>query len=85
MIIEKLSKVEVEAKYKINSEYRKIETIRGLKTLLNQIDFSSEVVPVEDSKRLKKLLISLKGKELNEIENMLIEEIVSKPLLKNKN
>jgi len=78
MILEKLSKIKLEAVNKINGEYRKIETVRNFKKLLNQIDFSSEVVPTEDTGRLKKLLISLKGKELNEIENMLVEEIINK-------
>jgi len=77
MIIEKLSKIEAAAKYNIYSEYRKIETIIRFKELLNQIDFSSEVVPVEDSERLKKLLISLKGQDLNEYETKLVEEIVN--------
>lgn len=76
MILEKLSKIKLEAENKIKNEYRKIETVRNFKKLLNQIDFSSEVVSTEDTGSLKKLLISLKGKELNEIENMLVEEII---------
>jgi hypothetical protein len=78
MILEKLTKIEVAVKYNINSEYRKIETIRGLKELLNQIDFSSEIVPADDSERLTKVLTSLKGKELNRCESQLIEELIAK-------
>jgi len=77
MIIEKLSKIEATAKYNIYSEYRKIETIMEFKELLNQIDFSSEVVPIEDSERLTNLLTSLKGKQLSSIETKLVEEIVN--------
>ncbi len=78
MIIERLSKIELEAKYKINNEYRKIETVRCLKTLLNQIDFTAEIVSIEDSKRLTKVLTSLKGKALNISESKLVEEIIKK-------
>lgn len=78
MILEKLTKIEVAVKYNINSEYRKIETIRGFKELLNQIDFSSEIVPVEDSERLTKVLTSLKGKQLNRCESNLVEELIAK-------
>ena len=81
MIIEKLSKIEVEAKYKINSEYRKIETVKVFKELLNQIDFTAEVVPVEDSERLTKVLTSLKGKQLTGCEAKLVEEIIRKKMI----
>jgi len=76
MIVEKLSQIEVEAKYNINSEYRKIETISGIKRLLNQIDFSSEIVPIEDSERLTNIMTYLKGKQLNGCESNLVKEII---------
>ncbi len=78
MILEKLSKIKLEAENKINSEYRKIETVRNFKKLLNQIDFTAEVVPTEDSKRLTKVLTSLKGRTLNGSESKLVEEIIKK-------
>ena len=78
MILEKLTKIEVALKYSISSEYKKIETIRGFKELLNQIDFSSEIVPFEDSERLTKVLTSLKGKDLNRCESNLVEELIVK-------
>ena len=55
MIIEKLSKIELASKYKINSEYRKLETVRNFRELLHEIDFSSEIVPVEDIEKLTDL------------------------------
>lgn len=85
MIIEKLSKIKLEAENKIKSEYRKIETVKNFKKLLNQIDFTAEVVPTEDSKRLTKVLTSLKGKALNRSESKLVVEIADKSLFKNKN
>ena len=76
MIIEKLSKIEVTSKYKINSEYRKIETVRIFRKLLDEIDFSSEHVPIEDIKKLTQLLTFLKGKELNKCETNLVKELI---------
>ena len=78
MIIEKLSKIEAAAKYRINSEYRKLDTVRIFKELLNQIDFSAEIVPFEDTERLINVLTSLKGKQLSSIETKLVEEIAGK-------
>ncbi len=76
MIIDKLSKIELTSKYRINSEYRKLDTVRIFKELLNQVDFSSEIVPMEDYKKLTKVLTSLKGKQLSKCETKLIEELV---------
>ena len=76
MIIEKLSKIEVASKYKINSEYRKIETVRTFRELLDEIDFSSEEVPYEDIEKLSELLTFLKGKELNKCETNLVKELI---------
>ncbi len=81
MIIDKLSKIELTSKYRINSEYRKLDTVRVFKDLLKQIDFSAEIVPFEDSERLINVLTSLKGKQLSKCESKLIEEIVEKQYL----
>ena len=45
--------------------------------LLNQIDHEVEEVPLQDRDRLSRLLVSLKGCELNEEENQLIERIIT--------
>lgn len=78
MIIDELSKIELASKFRINSEYRKLDTLRILKELLNQIGFSLEIVPFEDYKKLNELFTSLKGKQLSKCEINLIEEIVEK-------
>ena len=75
MILDKLSKLEMEAIKTIAEKEKKIQTIQDVKELLDQIDFSSEVIPTENSKRLKNLLSTLKGKQLSESEKKLIEEI----------
>lgn len=77
MIIERLSKIEITSKYIINSENKKLDAIRGFKELLKQIDFSSEIVPFEDSKKLIGLFASLKGKPLSKCEITLIKEIAA--------
>lgn len=76
MIRKQLSKIESTSKYKINSETQKLDTIKGFKELLKQIDFSSEIVPFEDYKKLNDLFTSLKGKPLTKGEITLIEEMV---------
>lgn len=78
MIIDEISKIELASKFRINSEYRKLDTLRILKELLNQIGFSLEIVPFEDYKKLNELFTSLKGKQLSKCEINLIEEIVEK-------
>ena len=82
MIIEKLSKIEVASKYKINSEYRKIETVRSFRELLNNIDFSSEIVPLEDFEKLTNLLTFLKGDKLNKCEMTLVKELIDNQIYK---
>ena len=76
MIIEKLLLIELETENNINKEFKKMEAIRTIKKLFNKIDFSVELVPIEDEKRLIKILSSLKGKQLNKYEIKLVEEIV---------
>jgi len=76
MIQQILSEIELDVKYKIYLEQKKLKVIKTFKELLNQIDFSVEVVPSMDTEKLSRLLVSLKGKELDEDENRLIDEIL---------
>jgi pantothenate synthetase len=76
MITQKLSEIELDVKYNIYLEQKRLKAIKTIKELLDQIDFSVEVVPFGDIKKLSKLLVSLKGKALDEEENRLIEKIV---------
>ena len=78
MVLEKLSKLELEAIKTIAKEENKIETIHSIKKLLDQIDFSAEVIPFENSKKVEELFISLKGKQLSKCESKLVEELISK-------
>ncbi|MCF6298000.1 MAG: hypothetical protein L3J08_08465 [Flavobacteriaceae bacterium] len=75
MILEKLLIIELEATKAIADKQKEINTINAVKELLNQIDFSSEVVPLGNNEKLKNLLSALKGKQLSESEIQLIKKI----------
>ena len=75
MILDKLSKLEMEAIKTIAEKEKKIQTIQDVKELLDQIDFDSEVIPMENKEKMEELLISLKGKHLSESEKLLVHEI----------
>jgi len=62
--------------YAADNDQMKLEAIRGIKKLLTQIDFNSEVVPTENYDKLKELLESLKGSLLTEDEIKLINELI---------
>jgi hypothetical protein len=62
--------------YAADNDQMKLEAIRGIKKLLMQIDFNSEVVPTESYSKLKELLESLKGSLLTENEIKLINELI---------
>lgn len=76
MIRKLLSEIEVEIKYRIYRENKYLNALRDIKESLNQIDFESEIVPVEDKSRLIKLFTSLKNEDLIEEEIYLIDQIV---------
>ena len=78
MILEKIIQTENVAKHAIKISVRKLAVIRSIRKLLNQIDFSSEIVPIEDKESLERLFVSLKGKTLDKDEKELIEELTNK-------
>ncbi len=78
MILEKLSNIEKETEKGIDKAYLRMASIRSLKELLNQVDFSTEFIPMEDPEKLKELLVSLKGKKLSKNERLLVGEMVGK-------
>jgi len=56
----------------------KLKVIRRFKEWLRQIDRSAEIIPVNDSARLRRLLASLKGEPLTAEEKALAGEIVNR-------
>ena len=76
MIQELLTEIELEVKYKIYTEQKNLVAVKSLKELLNQVDHEVEEVPLGDKERLSKLLISLKGQALSDIESRMIERVI---------
>jgi hypothetical protein len=77
MIKEILVAIEDEVKDRVYREQKSLVAIKTVKELINQIDHEVEEVPLQDKDRLSRLLVSLKGRELNEEESRLIERIIT--------
>ncbi len=75
MITKILSDIELDIKYSIYIEQKKLDAIKSVSGLLSQIDFNAEVVPYENPEKLTQLLISLKGNELSLEEKNIIDII----------
>ena len=76
MIKEKLLVLEYSLATKPSIDYKKTEAIQQLKTALKQIDFNSEIIPVDDFKRLTSLFESLLNRKLNQIEKSIIKNLI---------
>lgn len=76
MIQELIAEVEMELKYKIYLEQKNLAVVKNFKELISQIDHNAEVVICEDKERLSRLLVSLKGKDLSETEQHMIDRII---------
>ena len=79
MIKEILIAIEEEARYRVYQEQKSLVAVKTVIELVNQIDHEVEEVPLQDRNRLSRLLVSLKGTELNEEESRLIEKIITNP------
>jgi len=77
MIKKILIAIEEEARDRVEREQKSLVAVKTVMELMNQIDHEVEEVPLQDRDRLSRLLISLKGSDLNEEENRLIERIVT--------
>jgi hypothetical protein len=75
MIESKLNLLEQATMHSPIQDHLKLKAIRDTKKLLNQIDFNAEVVPLENSTKLEKLLVFLKGNLLTKDESKLVEEL----------
>jgi len=77
MILKTISIIKHTSKINIQNEVEKLETITTIEKLLNEIDFSSEEVPMNDVEKLTTLLSLLKEGELNTNEIALVKEIAN--------
>ncbi|MCX7551887.1 hypothetical protein [Xanthomarina sp. F2636L] len=76
MIRAKLLFIEEELKKQPVQNLEFLEALYTIKNLINQIDFSAEVVPVEDIKKVNKLFKSLKKDSLTKTEKLIIKQLV---------
>ncbi len=77
MIQKILTAIEQETKDRVYREQKSLVAVKTVIELVNQIDHAVEEVPLEDRDRLSRLLVSLKGSELNEEERRLIDRIIT--------
>ncbi|MBG7629778.1 MAG: hypothetical protein IZT56_05040 [Bacteroidetes bacterium] len=75
MILKTISIIKHTSTINIQNEVEKLETIATIENLLNEVDFTSEVVPTHNVEKLTNLLRSLKEEELNTQEIALVKEI----------
>lgn len=72
MIIEKICVLE----YGMMNNSLKWEAIKQLKEAVKQIDFNSEVIPLNNYNRLVKIFESLLNRRLNQDEKTIIEYLI---------
>lgn len=75
MILEKLMEIEKDALSKINLEQQRLKTAEKFRKMLFDIDFTYELVRMNDAQKLSDLMKSLKKDELNESETRMINEL----------
>jgi len=75
MILNIISSIKQSVNVSSEIETQRLVAINNIEELLNQIDFSSEVVQTHDKEKLTKLLSSLKEAKLNTQEIALVKEI----------
>jgi len=75
MINTKLHLLEYAAQKSNGQCETKLEAINSIRNIASQIDFTAEIVPIDDPEKLIKLLVSLKGERLNGHEMDVVYEI----------
>lgn len=66
--------VMMEASREVSTEFK--AGLKSIKQLLKKIDFKYESVPLDDLKKLQKLLVYLKGSELSYEEEQVLPFLV---------
>ena len=77
MIKEILIAIEEEARDRVYREQKSLVAVKTVMELVNQIDHEVEEVPLRDRDRMTRLLVSLKGCNLNDEEERLIDRIIT--------
>ena len=77
MIKEILIAIEEEVRDRVYREQKSLVAVKTMMELVNQIDHEVEEVPLQDRGRMTRLLVSLKGCDLNDEEERLIDRIIT--------
>jgi hypothetical protein len=77
MIKEILIAIEEEVRDRVYREQKSLVAVKTVMELVNQIDHEVEEVPLQDRGRMTRLLVSLKGCDLNDEEERLIDRIIT--------
>jgi hypothetical protein len=77
MINTKLLLLEYAAKNNHEEDNASLAAIKSIRKMISQIDFSSEVVPIDNAESLIKLMVSLKGEQLSALEINVLYDIVN--------
>ena len=75
MLQSKLYEMELDLKYRIFEDQKKLSAVKSIKELLNQVDFGVEKV-LMNREKVMTLLFELKGENLTEQEKSVINELV---------
>lgn len=76
MILEIMTQLEKDVERTLDEEQKNLVAIKHLQILMSQIDHDAEEVPLTDKERFSGLLVSLKGKPLNETESRMVDRII---------
>ena len=77
MINTKLLLLEYAAKNNHEEDNASLAAIKSIRKMISQIDFSSEVVPIDNPESLIKLVVSLKGEQLSALEINVLYDIAN--------
>lgn len=75
MIQELLSETELSIQHQLSMVNRDLNAVQRIKNLVDQVDHDAEVIPLENKERFVRLLVSLKGKVLDEEEYRIVGKI----------
>jgi hypothetical protein len=76
MIIEKICVIEYSMMNNSQKDIRKKKALNVFKEAIKQIDFNSEVIPLNNYNRLVKIFESLLNRGLNQDEKVIIEYLI---------
>ena len=76
MVITKLLFIEQDIINGINKNTGKLKAIKNIHNLLKKVDLESEIIPLQNAKKLGELLENLKGKPLSINEKSIIIKLI---------